>query len=107
MRERGVYFPITELKRSTNETKEFRIKALEPFYRDGLVYHAPWMKSLEEELLQFPRGKHDDEIDALASQLELLVPGDSQAMEGIPIGSWEAAFQEARKSSRPYDSFFP
>lgn len=106
MRERGVYFPITELKRNTNESKEFRIKALEPFYRDGLIYHAPWMKSLEQELLQFPKGKHDDEIDCFASQLSLLVPGDSQAAEGIPPGSWEAAFQEAQKFNRPYRSFF-
>lgn len=106
MRERGVYFPITELKRNTNESKEFRIKALEPFYRDGMVFHASWMKSLETELIQFPKGKHDDEIDCLASQLSLLVPGDSQATEGIPEGSWEAAFQEARKFNKPYDSFF-
>jgi len=106
MRDRGIYFPITELRRNTNESKEFRIKALEPFYREGLVFHAPWMKSLEMELLQFPKGKHDDEIDALASQLDLLVPGDSQASEGVPAGSWEAAFQEAQKSSQPYRDFF-
>jgi predicted phage terminase large subunit-like protein len=105
MRERGVFFPITELKRNTNESKEFRIKALEPFYRDGLVFHAPWMKSLEEELLQFPKGKHDDEIDALASQLSLLVPGDSQAAEGIPPGSWEAAFQQATRRGQYHDFF--
>lgn len=106
MRERGVYFPITELRRNTNESKEFRIKALEPFYREGLIFHAPWMKSIELELQQFPKGKHDDEIDALASQLDLLVPGDSQASEAIPAGCWEAAFQEARKFARPYDDFF-
>lgn len=106
MRERGVYFPITELKRNTNESKEFRIKALEPFYRDGLIHHARWMKSLELELEQFPRGKHDDEIDALASQLDLLVPGDSQAPEQVPAGSWEAAFQEARISRLGKRSFF-
>jgi predicted phage terminase large subunit-like protein len=106
MRERGVYFPITELRRNTNESKEFRIKALEPFYRDGLVYHAPWMKSLETELLQFPKGKHDDEIDSLASQLDLLVPGDSQASEGTPPGCWEAALHEAKKHNQPYRGFF-
>lgn len=105
-RERGVFFPITELTRNTNESKEFRIKALEPFYRDGMIFHAPWMKSLEEELLQFPRGKHDDEIDALASQLSLLVPGDSQAAEGVPPGSWEAAFQEATRQRVGLRDFF-
>ncbi len=106
MRERGVFFPITELTRNTNESKEFRIKALEPFYRDGLIAHAPWMKSLEQELLEFPKGKHDDEIDALASQLSLLMPGDSQGAAGIPPGCWEAAFQDAKAFNRPYDNFF-
>jgi predicted phage terminase large subunit-like protein len=106
MRQRGVHFPITELKRNTNESKEFRIKAMEPFYREGKVFHASWMKGLEEELLTFPKGKHDDEIDALASQLDLLVPGDSAASEGIPVGSWEAAFQDARKHNAPYRDFF-
>ncbi len=106
MRVRGTYFPITELKRNTNESKEFRIKALEPFYRGGKIYHAPWMKSLEEELLTFPKGRHDDEIDALASQLDLLVPGDSVAEQGIPPGSWEDAFQQAQKLNRPYEDFF-
>lgn len=106
MRERNVHFPITELKRNTNESKEFRIKALEPFYRDGMIFHAPWMKSLEEELLQFPRGKHDDEIDALASQLDLLIPGDALAAEGIPVGSWEEAFQQARTKTFGKRDFF-
>jgi len=59
------------------------------------------MKSLEEELLQFPRGKHDDEIDALASQLELLVPGDSQAMEGIPIGFMGSRLSGSQKVQSP------
>lgn len=106
MRQRGIYFPITELKRNTNESKEFRIKRLEPFYREGMVFHAPWMKALETELLQFPKGKHDDEIDALASQIDLLIPGDSQAIEGIRAGTWEAAFQDAVKANQPYRSFF-
>lgn len=106
MRERGVFFPITELRRSTNETKEFRIKALEPFYREGKVYHAKWMKSLEEELLTFPRGKHDDEIDALASQLELLMPGDPLSVAGMPEGCWEEAAIAARKAASPYQDFF-
>lgn len=105
MRERGVHFPVTELKRNTNESKEFRIKALEPFYREGKVYHASWMKNLEMELATFPKGKHDDEIDALASQLDLLVPGDSASSGDIPTGSWEDAFQQAKKLNRFHDFF--
>lgn len=106
MRQRGVYFPITELKRNTNESKEFRVKALEPFYREGKVFHQHWMKTLEDELLTFPKGKHDDEVDALASQLDLLVPGDTAAQQGAPVGSWEEAFTVAQKANRPFNDFF-
>lgn len=106
MREKGNYFPITELKRSTNESKEFRIKSLEPFFKEGKIFFARWMKSLEDEALSFPRGKHDDELDALASQLELLVPGDSMSLPDTPEGSWEAAFQDARRANMPYRDFF-
>lgn len=106
MRERGVYFPITEFQRSSNESKEFRIKSLEPFYREGKIFHAKWMTSLEHEAVSFPRGKHDDEIDALASQLELLLPGDAAQNAPIPDGCWEEAFLEAQKANRPYHSFF-
>lgn len=108
MRDRHLHFPITELRRGTNETKEFRIKAMEPFYREGKWFHAEWMKGkdLEQELLQFPKGKHDDLIDAGSGMLELLVPGDSERADNIPDGCWESAFQEARKFHEVNQSFF-
>lgn len=106
MRERGIYFPITELKRSTNESKEFRIKALEPFFRDGKIFHARWMKSFEEEALSFPKGKHDDELDAFSSQLEMLIPGDAQSSVAMPDGCWQAAFDEAKRATHRYSDFF-
>ena len=106
MREKRVHFPLHELKRGANTTKELRIKALEPYYRANKVFHANWMKSLEAELLEFPKGRHDDEIDSLASQLELLLPGASETREQINPDSWEAAFRQARKFSQPYRDFF-
>lgn len=108
MRERGIHFPITEFQRNTHESKEFRIKALEPFYREGKVFHADWMRNhdMEQELLQFPKGKHDDLIDAGAGMLDILVPGDSQANAPMPVGCWEEALQDARKSQTPYYDYF-
>lgn len=108
MRRDGDYFPITELMRASNQTKEYRIKSLEPFYREGKVYHAPWMSrhDLETELLTFPKGKHDDYIDALSGQLDLLVPGDSATPQDVIPGSWEDALSSAAKQNRSYESFF-
>lgn len=108
MRRRKVFFSIKELKHGSNLSKEMRIEALEPYYRMGMVTHAIWMKgkSLEEELLSFPKGRHDDELDAMASQLEVLVPGDSVPLMDINPHSWQAAFEEARAANQPYKSFF-
>ncbi|MCK9370324.1 phage terminase large subunit [Candidatus Dojkabacteria bacterium] len=67
MRRRNIYLPVVELKAS--RSKEERIEGLVPRYANGSVYHlqqCPYRAELEDELLRFPRGKHDDIIDALA-----------------------------------------
>lgn len=66
MKERNKFFTIDEVKTSTNETKAMRIRSLVPFYANGRVVHAAGLSDLEAQLLEFPRGMHDDIIDALA-----------------------------------------
>lgn len=105
MQRKNIYFAVTELKH-VNTTKELRINALEPYFRNGKIFHAKWMKSLEDELLNFPVGRHDDEVDALASQLELLVAAEENVAKNIPVGSWEDAFQNARRHNDRYRDFF-
>ncbi len=74
MRRRNIYLPIKELKLDSRVSKEMRIRALEPRYENGTVLHSKSLGSiddLEDELLRFPRGQHDDLIDALAYTLQL------------------------------------
>lgn len=101
--------PIQEIKAPPSRSKFMHLKSIEPYYRNGMVYHASWMKDLENELLMLSndgyKGKHDDLIDALSMQLELLLPGDEAPREEIPAGSWEEAAIDARKNSRTM-SFF-
>jgi predicted phage terminase large subunit-like protein len=79
-RELGVFFSIDELgKRHSGRgeqilSKEARIRRLQPYFEQGLVELRSDMSDLREELLAFPRGKHDDLIDALSYQLDYLVP---------------------------------
>jgi len=70
MRKRQVYFDIVELK--AKGAKEIRIRGLVPLYKMGLIYHRRTDLALEEELLTFPAGKHDDRIDALAYMLQVM-----------------------------------
>lgn len=79
-RERNCFFSIDELgKRHTGRgepvlSKEARIRRLQPYFEQGLIEIRRDMQDLVDELLSFPRGKHDDLIDALSYQLDYLVP---------------------------------
>lgn len=69
MQKRNVYFQIEEVRPSTDQTKAARIRGLVPRYANGQIFHAPHLKDLEQELLEFPRGTHDDIIDSLSYQV--------------------------------------
>ena len=77
MRARGIYLPVSGLKRDTSESKEMRIRALQPKYQSHNIYHPrkhAYLFDLEFELLRFPRGKTDDIIDAEADLLQIAYP---------------------------------
>lgn len=67
MRRRNKRIPITGVKRGADKTKEMRILSLVPRFEWGSLYLAPGLSDLELELAQFPRGSHDDILDAAAS----------------------------------------
>ena len=58
----GIHANIEEIKQTGDKLS--KIRKLIPLYRDGLIYHKRDMDELEAELKRFPRGKHDDIIDA-------------------------------------------
>lgn len=77
---RGTWLPITFI-RNRSKSKEERIRALAPFYEFGHIYHVSecnQLDDLEYELIHFPKGTHDDIIDALATVLEVAKPGQSK-----------------------------
>lgn len=75
MRAAGRWWPVVELKPDTRISKEERIKGLAGIYAAGDILHAPGLNDLEDELLRFPKGKHDDLIDALAYLPLIAFPG--------------------------------
>ena len=80
-RRRNTWLPIQEI-RSRMESKEERIRGLAPFYEFGHVFHiqeCPQLEDFEYELLHFPRGTHDDIIDAFATILEIASPPNARA----------------------------
>lgn len=60
--------------------KETRAAGLQARYEAGQIHHparAPWLDIFEEELLAFPRGEHDDMVDAVVDAVDALTLGPS------------------------------
>ncbi|MBU1101128.1 MAG: hypothetical protein KKA84_12065 [Bacteroidetes bacterium] len=60
---KGIFIPGLELKNNPRTAKSKRIESLQPRFAQGKVYLKVGMQEFEDELLMFPRGKHDDLID--------------------------------------------
>jgi phage terminase large subunit-like protein len=58
-----LYCSIEEISQTGD--KLTKIRKLIPLYRNWQIYHKYGMEELEYQLERFPRGKHDDIIDAL------------------------------------------
>lgn len=71
MRSRGQYFILQPIKRTGRQSKEVHIMGLQPIAAAGSIFIRSHMKELLTEFLSFPRGAHDDLIDALAMQTQL------------------------------------
>lgn len=104
--------PIIPLKAPVTKSKLYRLKSMEPYYRNGMVFHHETHKGheLENELLCLTAdgymGKHDDLIDALSWQLELLSAGATERPIDMPVGSWAWEEMVARKSINNFRDFF-
>lgn len=81
MLKKNIFLPITEIKRSTigaggvkkdSNSKNMRIRSLVPRFEFGKILLKPGLDDLILELTTFPRGRHDDLIDALSSIEEIV-----------------------------------
>ncbi len=70
MIQRKRFFDIVEVEHK-QRTKETRIRALVPRFESGRITMSEYCQDLIEELLAFPRGEHEDTLDACAYQLDL------------------------------------
>lgn len=68
MEKLGVFFPVEEI-RSHSASKEARIRGLQPYFMARRIFIREEMNELENELINFPYGRHDDLIDALSMQI--------------------------------------
>jgi len=76
-RRRNTYLPIEEVLPESSESKEKRIRSLQPYYMRGNILHSRGVANiefLEDELIRFPKGRNDDTIDALTYAVSASYP---------------------------------
>lgn len=115
-RETGLFFSVDELgKRHSGRgeqilSKEARIRRLQPYFEQGLVEFNATHTELKDELLGFPRGRHDDLIDALSYQLDYLVPSLEKSKQNTDPAhgsvDWWLTHHMPKPQQTIYDRFF-
>lgn len=63
--EQGLFISGLEIKENPRTSKSSRLETLEPHFAQGKMYITPNMPDLKNELLLYPRSKHDDLLDGL------------------------------------------
>ena len=69
-KKRGLHFPISEL--DAKGDKVMRISQLQPFFASGDIHIRSNMLDLKEELLDFPKARHDDTSESLSMHLNFI-----------------------------------
>lgn len=93
-RKRQRYFTVREVKSKGN--KEERIRGLIPMYEAGVVFHRHSDAEYEREALTFPAGKHDDRLDAMAMQIQILDSTRSEAGAKVKKPKLRGYFTKSR-----------
>ena len=92
MRERNIHCPTEQYTRTTDKAAVAR--GIQGRWSQGMVMlpeQAPWLADLEHELLRFPAGKHDDQVDALALiglHLDKVVAPPKVALRQVIAPQW-------------------
>jgi predicted phage terminase large subunit-like protein len=85
----------------STDDKETRMSRHEGRFEAGrllLPTEAPWLADFENELLAFPNGRYDDQVDALMLALDWF----SKNEHCLPPTSWPIPFVFSRPRSFPY-----
>jgi predicted phage terminase large subunit-like protein len=94
--------PIVAVK-PDGKDKAAKARSITPFYESGRVVHvagASWLDVFEDELTMFPKGAHDDQVDALVYALLRLFLEEIQQMSSAQI-DWYAQTGAQVESAAP------
>lgn len=97
---RRIYLPIEEIQHSWQKSKEDRISGLVPRFEFGTIFIKPDMDELEDELIRFPVGQHDDLIDALSFGLKFWKKPSVTKIDNIPAQSFMGILKSKKDKNK-------
>lgn len=104
MRERKVYCRREQMASvSDKPTRARAFQARAAMGKVFLPHSAPWVSDLIGELLTFPTGKHDDQVDVMSligRMLDVMVGGKRPSGPERPQSRWDRAFARAEDGDR-------
>ena len=104
--EKSNYYMSVEEIKGYSTTKNQRILALQPKIEMGKLLFKSSDTDLYEQFMSFPKGAHDDLIDALSMQVGYWQTPDV-IMEPEKEGTWQSLFNKERdKQVEPYAKLF-
>ena len=74
----------------SGESKEVRFARTLEHYQRGRVVHERRLDQLEEQQVAFPRGAHDDIVDAVAAGVAFFLDPDKRERSRIEVRTWAA-----------------
>ena len=83
MLKESLYIPGLEKGVKPRTRKSERLLSLVPLFAKGTFYFRPQDNIAQQEFLSYPRGKHDDVMDAIWTALDKAKPSKRQEWEKI------------------------
>ena len=102
MDDEKTFFNVVELKTNYTKSKDMRIMALQPIFEYGQIKIRKEHEDLEDELIRFPKGAHDDLIDALAHQVNLWACPTKKDEKKTNYWSFEWFMEKAQPKQKNY-----
>jgi predicted phage terminase large subunit-like protein len=88
MKEEQLYIPGLESGVKPRNSKSERLLSLVPLFAKGTFYFKPEHMIAQQEFLSYPKGKHDDIMDAIWTALDGAKPCRIKDYEPIPEEEW-------------------
>ena len=78
----NIFIPGLEIRENPRNSKSARLETMEPYFAMGKTYIRKDMEELKDELLLYPRGKHDDLLDGLYYATKKIYPPNHKEIDG-------------------------